>query len=348
MSDIGKPDQIDIVVTWVDGNDPDWRKEKGYWYKKLHADRLNSWLTQEERYRDWNLLRYWFRCIEKNAPWVRKIHFVTWGHVPDWLDIDNPKLNVVRHQDFIPERFLPTFNSHTIELNIHRIVDLSEQFIYFNDDMYLLGAKKPTDFFENGLPRDFAGLELGYLNDVVTDYRPYNAEVINHFFSKNEVIRKNPFLWFNPIYGPRCLMKTALLMPFEKFSAIQQDHLPICFLKSTFMEVWDKAPKQLEQSCVDKFRGERAVSPWLMRDWQRVQGKFVPMKPCLHNSFACGNGGGRKSQECICSRIRNDEEMICLNDYCKNDLEFQEWGQVLRVAFDARFPMQSSFEKKRG
>ena len=45
------------------------------------------------RYRDWNNLRYWFRGVEKFAPWVRKIHFVTWGHIPDWLDTTNPKIN---------------------------------------------------------------------------------------------------------------------------------------------------------------------------------------------------------------------------------------------------------------
>ncbi|MEX6253875.1 hypothetical protein [Providencia huaxiensis] len=53
-----------------------------------------------------------------------KIHFVTCGHYPNWLDINNHKINFVKHSDFIPKEYLPTFNSHTIELNLHRIKGL--------------------------------------------------------------------------------------------------------------------------------------------------------------------------------------------------------------------------------
>ena len=78
---------IDFVITWVDGNDPLWLKE----YRKYKG------IEDEEfvfRYRDWDFLRYWFRGVEENAPWVRKIHFVTWGHIPSWLDTSNPKINI--------------------------------------------------------------------------------------------------------------------------------------------------------------------------------------------------------------------------------------------------------------
>ena len=96
---------IDFIMTWVDGNDPAWRSER-----KQFADA--SGLSSDARFRDWNLLRYWFRAVEKYAPWVRKIHFVTWGHLPAWLDTGNPKLHIVKHADFIPSEYLPTFNSH--------------------------------------------------------------------------------------------------------------------------------------------------------------------------------------------------------------------------------------------
>ena len=56
----------------------------------------------------------------------------------EWLNTKHPKLNIVCHEDFIPQKFLPTFNSHTIEWNFHRIPGLTEQFVYFNDDMFLL------------------------------------------------------------------------------------------------------------------------------------------------------------------------------------------------------------------
>ena len=102
--------KIDFVITWVDGNDVSWQKEKEKYS-----------LTKEDvRFRDWDTLRYLFRGIEKFTPWVHKVYFVTWGHIPKWLNTTNPKLVIVNHQEFIPKKYLPTFNSHAIELNLHR------------------------------------------------------------------------------------------------------------------------------------------------------------------------------------------------------------------------------------
>ena len=81
-------------------------------------------------------LQYWFRGVGKFAPWVNRIHFITYGHLPPWLNVDHPKINIVRHTDYIPKKYLPTFNSHVIELNIHRIEGLANCFVYFNDDTF--------------------------------------------------------------------------------------------------------------------------------------------------------------------------------------------------------------------
>lgn len=74
--------EIDFVIAWVDGNDPEWRKEK----QKYLAEFLGEEALIDQgdyRYRDWDILHYWFRAVEKYAPWVRKIHFVTCGQIPD-------------------------------------------------------------------------------------------------------------------------------------------------------------------------------------------------------------------------------------------------------------------------
>ena len=129
---------IDFVVTWVDGNDPVWQAEKAKYSPNKNADNRNV------RYRDWDNMQYWFRAVEKFAPWVNKVHFVTYGHLPKWLNTDCPKLNIVKHSDFIPSQYLPTFSSRSIELNIHRIHGLSDKFIYFNDDMFILNNTSTT------------------------------------------------------------------------------------------------------------------------------------------------------------------------------------------------------------
>ena len=144
---------IDFVIIWVDGSDPIWRAERAK-YEKTKSD------TEDARYRDWEILKYWFRAVERYAPWVRKIHFVTCGQKPEWLNLNHEKINFVNHSDYIPKRFLPTFSSHTIELNLHRIIDLSEKFVYFNDDMFLNDYVSPSDFFIGGLPCDCAILNI--------------------------------------------------------------------------------------------------------------------------------------------------------------------------------------------
>ena len=136
--------EIDFVITWVDGSDDRWQKEKQETRKRLGI--MADVDDRKERYRDWDNLQYWFRGVEKYAPWVRRIHFVTWGHLPKWLNTDHPKLHVVNHEDFIPREYRPTFNSHTIEWNLHRIPDLAEQFVYFNDDIFLTNQVCEEDF----------------------------------------------------------------------------------------------------------------------------------------------------------------------------------------------------------
>lgn len=107
-------------------------------------------------------MKYWFRGVDKFAPWVRKIHFITDGQKPEWLDESNHKINLVNHEDFIPSQFLPTYNSAVIERYIHKIPGLSEHFVYFNDDFYIIDNIKKERFFQNGLPCDIA----------VFDYNP--------------------------------------------------------------------------------------------------------------------------------------------------------------------------------
>ena len=107
---------------------------------------------RDARYRDWETLRYWFRGVEKFAPWVNKIYFVTCGHVPSWLNLDADKLVHVKHSDYIPEEYLPTFSSHPIELNVNRIRGLSEHFVYFNDDTFLCRSIPKEIFYRDGKP----------------------------------------------------------------------------------------------------------------------------------------------------------------------------------------------------
>lgn len=129
---------MDIVITYVDGLDPLWQKD----YESAVG---RAPLTK--RFRDWGTLKYLLRGIERYMPFIRNVYLVVSRHsqVPAWVNTDN--LKTVLHEDIIPSEYLPIFNSAAIEMFLHRIEGLDEEYIYFNDDIFPLSDCKSTDFF---------------------------------------------------------------------------------------------------------------------------------------------------------------------------------------------------------
>ncbi|XP_006888600.1 PREDICTED: N-acetylglucosamine-1-phosphotransferase subunits alpha/beta [Elephantulus edwardii] len=102
------------------------------------------------RFEDNEELRYSLRSIERHAPWVRNIFIVTNGQIPSWLNLDNPRVTIVTHQDVFQNlSHLPTFSSPAIESHIHRIEGLSQKFIYLNDDVMFGKDVWPDDFYSH-------------------------------------------------------------------------------------------------------------------------------------------------------------------------------------------------------
>ncbi|XP_004623974.1 N-acetylglucosamine-1-phosphotransferase subunits alpha/beta [Octodon degus] len=102
------------------------------------------------RFEDNEELRYSLRSVEKHAPWVRNVFIVTNGQIPSWLNLDNPRVTIVTHQEvFRNLSHLPTFSSPAIESHIHRIEGLSQKFIYLNDDVMFGKDVWPDDFYSH-------------------------------------------------------------------------------------------------------------------------------------------------------------------------------------------------------
>ncbi|XP_076162645.1 N-acetylglucosamine-1-phosphate transferase subunits alpha and beta isoform X3 [Ptiloglossa arizonensis] len=103
--------------------------------------------TAASRYSDKDELRFSLRSIEMYAPWVRHVYIVTNGQIPSWLDMDNPRVTLITHEDiFLNKSDLPTFSSPAIESHIHKIPGISDKFLYFNDDVMLGAEVWPEDF----------------------------------------------------------------------------------------------------------------------------------------------------------------------------------------------------------
>ena len=141
---------IDLVYLWVDGSDPIWRAKRNAFIGETEN---SSSVNCEGRYANNDELKYSVRSIEMYAPWIRKIFIVTDEQTPIWIDTSNPKVKIVDLKDILPAECLPCFNSSLIEKFYHRIPDLSEKFLYANDDMFINKNVTPNDFFTSeGLP----------------------------------------------------------------------------------------------------------------------------------------------------------------------------------------------------
>ena len=252
---------IDFVIPWVDGSDPEWQKVRAQYSGDEHKASVTN---GTERYRDWGTLHFWFRAVEKYAPWVRKIHFITCGQVPEWLNLNHPKLHFVKHEDYIPHEWLPTFSSRPIELNFFRINGLAEKFVYFNDDMFLNAPVKPEDFFINGLPCDTAGLHPGPSGALssIANIVINNLIIISKHFDFRKQFKANISKWLRLRYGT-ALLKTLYMLPcwyFYGCRGLHSPHTAISHLKSTFAEIWEKEPDELAHTSSCRFRDKTNVN----------------------------------------------------------------------------------------
>lgn len=329
--------KIDFVVTWVDGNDKKWLEDKSKYQKtKKNEGNKNS------RYRDWETLKYWFRSIEENANWCNKIYFITYGHIPKWLNTNNEKLVIVKHEDFIPKEYLPTFNSNVIEIFINRIKGLSENFVYFNDDTFILNKMDENEFFVDNLPCDsfsFNAVSSKKENNIVEHTILNNLEVIANYFSKKEVIKRNFFKIFNLKSGSS-LIKSVCLVPWKNFTGIENHHMPMPYLKSTFDKIWNLESERLYDMSITKFRDKNDYSIWLMRYWQLCSGNFNTKS---YKKTICYELKDNNSLE-FKSIFSKKYNMVCLND-SNDNLNFNKVKKELLYYFEKKFPNKSSFEK---
>ncbi len=141
---------IDVVFTWVDGDDEGWLKK---YHQHIKKDYPTSALyaTDKARFTNHNELYYSVKAVLSFLPWVRQIFIVTDNQIPKFLEkeIADSKVKIIDHTEIIDPQYLPTFNSHVIEAFLHKIPDLSENFIYFNDDVFVARPLQLEHFFQN-------------------------------------------------------------------------------------------------------------------------------------------------------------------------------------------------------
>jgi hypothetical protein len=330
--------EIDFVILWVDGNDLEWQKEFSKFYEKNMAGD-----TRTSRYREWDNLQYLFRSFEEFTPWVRKIHFVTWGHLPSWLNTEHPKLNIVNHNDYVDSDYLPVFNANPLEIYFHNIKELSENFVYFNDDFFITRKLSKDRFFRNGLPCDCLVSNALSSSAGVGHFVLNNLEILNKNLNKKEMLKNNFLKLFSPKYG-KDLIRNLALLPWPRFTGFVDPHMPQPFLKSTFEDIWSREKDVLEKTMSSRFRECSNVNQYLFRYWQLAQGKFHPisMKDTKYIEITNKSVDSGEIDDVITSKKYS---MICLND-SKNidEKDFDRLKESINNSFRKILPNRSSFE----
>ena len=336
-----KPNTIDIVMPWVNGTDREWQDLKAKYSDSVAPNNKGNSVN---RYRDWDNLQYVFHSIETFMPWVRKVHFVTNGQRPGWLNEEYTKLNWVKHEDFVPSQYRPTFSANPIELNLHRISGLSERFIFFNDDFFITQPTKKTDFFDlNGLPKDQSVLLRvpgATYDDIFGHILLNDIGLINQNFKRNDVLKKHFFRLFSPKNGLLAPLLSATYLPTNHFPGFMVPHMPQSYLKSVFEEVWQKESEILDATCKNKFRGITDVNQYIMREWQFVTGQFEPTNILKSSKyFSIFPEQLEQADEAIRS---GKYRMICINDVEIGN--FEDTKHTINNSLLSILPSKSRFE----
>lgn len=235
---------VDVVFTWVDNTDPVWQGKYQKYVQQASGDNIGQFATDIARFDNHNELYYSVKAVKKYLPWVNHIYIVTDNQVPNWLGEFNG-ISIVDHKQIIDEQYLPTFNSHVIEAFLHKIPNLSENFIYFNDDVFVARA----------LPKE-------------------------HFFSANNlasifISSKNlPEMFHRGVQTPTLLASLKSLELLARLhhhmvtNALVHTYYPL--KRSVYEQAWQAFESEIRQFLSNRFRGNNDINmatclvPWLM------------------------------------------------------------------------------------
>ena len=206
-------EEISLVIPYVNNKDELWRK---IFVEYCITHNLKEKIVDmgTDRYEDIGLINYQLKLINKNMPWVNNIYLLLMNREQAPKDLPS-NVKIIYHAAFIPQKFLPTFNSTTIEMFLWNIKDLGEYFIYANDDMLPMKPLKPSDFFteDNHIKIEWWNEDIREVYNLFRRqcYNSYCHTLIrlNKRFEKNKFIR--PAHSFTPMIKSHCKQAYNLL-----------------------------------------------------------------------------------------------------------------------------------------
>lgn len=292
---------MDAVITYVDDLDPLWQAEYAA------AAGMDTFLSK--RFRDWGTLKYLLRGIETFMPFVKNVYLVVSGEsqVPQWAR--GTELRIVTHREIIPEHHLPVFNSTAIEMYLHRIPGLDEEYVYFNDDMFPVMPCRREDFYVDGR-------STMYFSRCRLCLGLYRRQTRN---------------------SDRLARKAAGLGPVGWYYRPQHSCSPM--LKSSCEELSRILDAEIEAS-VSRLREEKNMNQYLFLDYMNHIGKTSPRR-MSNRHFSLASASLSSIRDAI---LNPKHKFLCINDVRMSDNRFRAYREGIADAFESRFPVKSRFE----
>jgi Stealth protein CR2, conserved region 2/Stealth protein CR3, conserved region 3/Stealth protein CR4, conserved region 4/Stealth protein CR1, conserved region 1 len=310
---------IDIVYTWVDGDDPLWLARKAACFAGVDSSALNDTAVHMSRFESRNELRYSLRSVAAYASWVRKIYIVTDAQIPPWLDTSHPKVEVIDHrQIFADQAVLPVFNSHAIESQLHHIPGLAEHYLYLNDDVFFGRPVEPELFFNgNGIGKFFLSKARLDIDSPTSQDLP----VMSAAKRNREFIERH--------FGATVI---------NKFK-----HTPHPQLRSVLEEMESAYPEVFATVARSRFRHPDDLSITSALHHYYAYGIGRAMPAAIRYAYQDIGRPDTARRLSNLARLR-DYDVFCLNDHETAPEDFQTQARILGEFFERYFPIPSPYE----
>ena len=302
---------MDIVISFVDCKDKVWMKS---YLKTIHNQ---SQLFPYYQFYNHNTIKYVLRGIDEFIPYVNNVFIVVSNieQVPDY--IDQSKVKIVLHKDFIPEKYLPLFNSTAIELFLHKIPGLGEEFVYFNDDMIPISHISYDNFFKDGIPCISFNTEqrektLSYRHCILSFYEAKNTVEI---LTGKEIDTKDIELQI-PQHSPTPLLKSVC----DEAASIERHNSLLDFYITTI-------------------RSPRNINQYYWADILYFKNKYIPSNVKNYYSMT------KDIKDVDIEEVKKENKFICINDYGSDEMLLSQIDDIIKFKLDTIFKNKSKYEK---
>lgn len=304
---------MDAVIPFVDYTDNVWMETYISFMKSKFND-FNEKDIPYQQYSDHNTLKYVFRGIDKFMPYIENIFLVVSNieQVPDY--IDQSKIKVILHKDFIPEKYLPTFQPNTIELCMYKIPGLNEEFVYFNDDTIPVSPIKSDEVFKDGLPC------INFSEDKIIFERFVKSSFYEGKYTAQELSGKE--------------------VKYDSDKILCPVHGPIPHIKSICLDAektW-RFPDLLD-FYISPIRSNRNINQYYWSSILYFLNKYIPSDIKVNYITT------QKIDELDIEDTKNNYQYLCINDFGSDKYNTEELDNIITEKLNTILPDKCKYEK---